>query len=413
MPGRAQLEQKVVALELLHPAQFLEPMPQGFELAPAHRPLLVHAVHALGQNVAFARLGQQFDLHARAHFLPGFVQELFLQPAQPSLGRAHDVENGRITLPHLRQRLFGRNAPIHHPDAPGLAVELFNLLQKHFERGLVGRVARQHFVRQRKTFRRDHQRDDHLHAVKTFVPAVTKLALVRFRKRRVTFKISARQIVEQHVVGDAKESLPACFEKTEQRLLVLQQFVQTPVERILGRQRKILPQQIGHRTLLEPLPVQPPFTARSNEPVGAQHREHMRPRRALPTVGQPLFPETVQLQLPPQLQEQPARAPLAWMTNEKIAQAHLHAALSRVNGNVPVGRKESQTHLLLALGIKDLDAAQPALLLTVVDFAQIEHVTLHDAPTAATPTFHDGPIPMLLAVLEPAMTFDMHDGLAL
>ena len=39
------------------------------------------------------------------------------------------------------------------------------LLQERLERGLVGGVARQHFVGQRETLRRDDQGDHHLHAV--------------------------------------------------------------------------------------------------------------------------------------------------------------------------------------------------------------------------------------------------------
>ena len=232
-------------------------------------------------------------MHPSAHFLPGLVQQFALQLAQATFGRAHDVKDRRIALPHLGQHLFGRYTPIHHPDAPGFAVESFNLLQKHFERRLVGGVPRQHFVGQRKTLRRDDQRNDHLHAIKTFVPAVAKLALVRFPKRRVALKVSGRQIVEQHVVGDPKKSLPAFFQETEQRLLVRQQFVQAPVESILGRQREILPQQIGHRALVEPFPVQPPFAARANQSISAQHRQHVHPTSALATVTQTLLPETV------------------------------------------------------------------------------------------------------------------------
>src|SRR5206468_10953738 len=101
-------------------------------------------------------------------------------------------------------------------------LELFDLLQKHFERGLVRGVARQHFVGQRKTFGRHDQSDDHLHAIKTFVPAVAKLTFVAFSKRWIALTVSRGQIVEQHVVGDAKKAFPALLQKAEQRLLVRQ-----------------------------------------------------------------------------------------------------------------------------------------------------------------------------------------------
>jgi len=72
--------------------------------------------------------------------------------------------------------------------------------------------------------------------------------------------------------------------------------------------------------------------------------------------------------------------------------------LGRVLGDGPVGREQRQRHLLLAAVIEDLDAAQPDLPLRVIDFAQVEDRTLHDALAAAPAVFHDGPVTMLLAV---------------
>jgi hypothetical protein len=97
------------------------------------------------------------------------------------------------------------------------------------------------------------------------------------------------------------------------------------------------------------------------------------------------------------------------MADEKFAQPHLHAAIGRVLRNGAVSREQRQTHLLLALGIEDLNAFEPGLLLTVIDLAQIENVALHDALAAAPTAFHDGPIPMLLAVFKAPVTFQMHD----
>src|SRR6266508_3782964 len=131
----------------------------------------------------------------------------------------------------------------------------------------------------------------------------------------------------------------------------------------------------------------------------------MNPRRALATIGQTLLPETVQLQLTPQLHKQPARSPLTGVADEKISQPHLHPALSRVFRDGPVGGEQRQAHLLLAAGIEDLDAFEPALLLAVIDLTQIKNVALHDALAAASATFHNRPVPMLLAVFETAVTF--------
>jgi hypothetical protein len=96
------------------------------------------------------------------------------------------------------------------------------------------------------------------------------------------------------------------------------------------------------------------------------------------------------------------------MADEKIAQPHLHPALGGVLRDGAVSREQRQTHLLLATGIEDLDAFEPALLLTVIDFAQVENVALHDALSAAPAAFHDGPITMLLAVFQTPVTLEMH-----
>ena len=95
------------------------------------------------------------------------------------------------------------------------------------------------------------------------------------------------------------------------------------------------------------------------------------------------------------------------MSDGKIAQPHLHPAIGRVLRDGAVSREQRQAHLLLAPGIENLNAFEPGLLLTVIDFTQVENVALHDAPSAPA-AFHDGPIAMLLAVLEAPVTFQMH-----
>jgi len=123
--------------------------------------------------------------------------------------------HGRIAGPHLGQHFLRRDAPIHHPDPLGLAIQLFNLFEKIAQRGFVRRVPRHHFVGQRKTFRRHHQRDDHLHAVRSFVPAVAITAFVPFRERRLALEIGAGQIVEQHLELRPEEILPALAQMLE------------------------------------------------------------------------------------------------------------------------------------------------------------------------------------------------------
>ena len=153
---------------------------------------------------------------AFAHHLPGLLQQLLLILAQPPFGRADQIVNGRIAGAHLLQHLLGRDPPVHHPDPLGLAIELFDLLQKAPQRGLVRGVAGHHLVGQGKTLRRDHQRDDHLHAIRALVPAVAIAALVSFGKGRIALKIGAGQIVEQHLELHPKEILPALPQVLEQ-----------------------------------------------------------------------------------------------------------------------------------------------------------------------------------------------------
>src|SRR6187455_3445853 len=64
--------------------------------------------------------------------------------------------------------------------------------------------------------------------------------------------------------------LPAPAQMREQRLLVGEDLVQAAVEPILPDQGVIGPEQVRHRALLEPLPVQPPLAARIDQPVANQ-----------------------------------------------------------------------------------------------------------------------------------------------
>jgi hypothetical protein len=83
---------------------------------------------------------------------------------------------------------FGGDAPVHDPDAPGLAVTLLNQLEHVPERGFVGGVAGEHFIGQRQSLGRDDQRHDDLHAIAALVPAVTETAGIAFIFGHVALK---------------------------------------------------------------------------------------------------------------------------------------------------------------------------------------------------------------------------------
>ena len=172
---------------------------------------------ALRQHIHFTGLGQQFDFDSFPHLLPGQFVSTGLPvgssvpwacppgraPADhsrasarafSSVGMPRSITQIRCALPYCFS-IFSRKS---------LSVVLSLVLPAH------------HFVGQRKTFRRDDQRDDHLHAVRALVPAVTKFSFVLFGKRRIAFKIRAGQVVEQHVELRVEQILPALREVIEQ-----------------------------------------------------------------------------------------------------------------------------------------------------------------------------------------------------
>jgi hypothetical protein len=182
--------------------------------------------------------------------------------------------------------------------------------RKPLERGRIGRVAREHLVAQRETLGRDDQRDDHLPAIAALVSAVAVLPQILIAALLVRLKVRAGQVIQQHVELRSEQLPPTSHQKLEQFVLVLEQPVQAAVQRVLLHQPEIRIQQIGHRAGVKPLPVQPPLRSRIDQPVRHQRLQYLQPWRALPRRRQPLAPECIELQLPPQLQAQPARAPL-------------------------------------------------------------------------------------------------------
>src|SRR6476646_1187036 len=142
------------------------------------------------------------------------------------------------------------------------------------------------------------------------IARVPETALVAFRERRIRLEIGARQIVEQRVVADVEQIAPPSHQMIEDRLLVRQQSVMTAIQLVDLGAPGILAKQIGQGAALKPLTVQPPFAARRQQAIGNQYEQDLTPARPLAARPQPLAPELIQLQLPPQQQRQPARAPL-------------------------------------------------------------------------------------------------------
>ena len=210
----------------------------------------------LSEDVEFAVLGQQLDLHALPRVLPGLFQQVLLQPVQASLRRSHQILHRWIAVAHFGQHGLGRHAAIHDPDPPRLAVLLLDLAQEHPQCLAVGGVAGQYLVSQRQAIGRDHQRDDHLRAVRPLVATVTMASLAAFWQVRCgDLEVGAGQIVQQHVEVGVEQIAPAPDQMREQRFLVLEQQIVAGIKLVLFRQSEVRTQKIGHRAVAEPLPV--------------------------------------------------------------------------------------------------------------------------------------------------------------
>src|ERR1700681_3340167 len=118
------------------------------------------------------------------------------------------------------------------------------------------------------------------------------------------------KIVEQHFEAGAEKILPALAQMTEELLLVLEHPIQTTIESVLFYKRVIFIQEISHRALLKPLPMQPPFAPWINESIADQGLQNMLPASSLPAVGQTIGPELIQPQLLVKIACQPTGSPL-------------------------------------------------------------------------------------------------------
>ena len=277
----------------------------------------------------------------------------------------------------------------------------FDLLQEGAQRRLVGGVARQDLVGQRKALRRHDQRDDHLHAVAALVAAVAVAALVLLIGRRIAFEVGARQIVEQHIELGAEQILPALAQMAEQSLLVRQQLVQAAIECILRDQRVILAEQIGHRALLEPLPVQPPLAARIDQPIAHQRLQDVLPAGPFARVRQARPPRTDPARAAHRDGTPASTRPIA-AADAAPSRRAAPARHSPWRGPAPLARPETTPVASVRWRpfVERFDHPAPGLALAVVDLAQVQHRPLHHLAAGAALALDNAPVAMLLAVLE-------------
>src|SRR5260370_9798249 len=180
------------------------------------------------------------------------------------------------------------------------------------------------------------------------VAAVAVASLVVFVGRRRGLKIGTGQIIEQDFETGAEQILPALAQMIEQRRLVLQKLVEAAVEAILLHQRIIGPQQIRHRALLEPQPMQAPLATGIDQPITDQRLQDAPPLRPFARIRQTRRPEPIEFQLLIQLTRQPARAPLPQPVQLHCIEPHLHAVTIRAFRNLAIGAKHPPPALPLA-----------------------------------------------------------------
>ena len=212
---------------------------------------------------------------------------------------------------HLLQRLFGGDAAVHDPDSVRTSILCFDLFEKVFQGGLLTGVARHHLIGKRKALRGHHQGDDHLDAVRALVSAVAELTFPG--ERRVALEVGTGQVIEQDIKARLEQYLPALTKKREEGALVCQQLVQASVQGVIGQHPSRTAEQILHGAVFIPVAMQPPLTTGVDELITHLRLQHLDPLRALATHWQTRLPKPVEFQLLPELERQPARAPLTRM----------------------------------------------------------------------------------------------------
>ena len=105
--------------------------------------------------------------------------------------------------------------------------------------------------------------------------------------------------------------LPALFQEGEHPLFMFNQFVQATVQALIRNSVAFFSQKVTHGAIAVPLAMQSPFASRMNQSVTDQRFEYVQPACALAAWQKFTCPITIQLQLFPQKQRQPASAPLS------------------------------------------------------------------------------------------------------
>ena len=121
------------------------------------------------------------------------------------------------------------------------------------------------------------------------------------------------------------------------------------------------------------MPVQAPFRAGIDQPIRHQGLQHLPPAGAFAGGRQARRPKFVHAQLLPKYTCQPARTPLP-----RALQLHLVQPHADHRGVICRQRTfGKQRDLTFGAFVEDLDRLAPGELLTIVDLAQVQDLTLH------------------------------------
>src|SRR5580700_4474034 len=173
-------------------------------------------------------------------------------------------------------------------------------------------------------------------------------------------------------------------------------------------QRIVLAQQICHRAVLEPLPMQAPFAAGVDQPIAHQRLQDVLPAGALARTRQQRRKEPIQLQLLIEMTGDPTGTPLARAMQLHRIKPNLHAKAPGMIRHRSLGRKQGELSMPPAPLVEPFDHPAPRRVLAVVDLAQIQNRTLHHPTARTAPAFDNAPVTVLLAVLPSPCESQVH-----
>ena len=180
---------------------------------------------------------------------------------------------------------------------------------------------------------------------------------------------------------------------------MFQQKVQTTIRLVLLRQGKVFAQKIPHRAAHKPLAMKPEFRSRIDQAKTHERLEHAEPTSPLAARPQARRPKPVQVKNAPQVHRQPAGPPLPGTPQLNLVQPHTNGLASQRRQFLAILGKQRQLPRARPRPLQRLNRMHPSRALRVIEFAQVQHLTLCHAPVAQTTILHHAPVAMRFSVL--------------